>query len=133
MDPNATLDSMLALASGAMDGTTTAARALMAASDDLEQWLEKGGFWPVELLGLADDLHFTASMPGIVEGFLDFRLYIRPEGRLCLEVGCADYDQDHRGACGAGSVPAGCTAEEARDAILEALNDAVAQILCGVC
>ena len=131
MDPNATLDSLLAFASGAMDGTTEDGRALMVASDDLEHWIERGGFWPAELLAIADDLYNAAQYD--VDEFLDFRLYIRPEGRFCLNVGCADYDQDHRGACGAGSVPAGCTAEEARDAILEALNDAVAQILCGVC
>ena len=39
-----------------------------------------------------------------LDGEVDFRIYVRPEGNWEIITGDASYDTDHRGGCGAGSV-----------------------------
>lgn len=60
------------------------------------------------------------------DGFEDpveFRVYLRPEGRLDLAIGDPSYDDDHRGACGTGAVDP--SVDSIGDAVLDALFEAI--------
>jgi hypothetical protein len=130
MDPNATLAAMLA----------AIARADMETFNEhaeyLEEWTRRGGFLPAELQAVADDLATEAdSMKAATgrreddesrdDGYVQFRVFIRPEGSLELAVGEPCYDTDHRGFCGAGTIAAADSLDDCRAATLEAFREAV--------
>lgn len=132
MDPNATLDMLLAAIA---DGDFETAR---EHDENLSNWLGRGGFLPRELESIsdhirgcfADILHDDACRDDENGVYLEFRIYIRPCGRLAINTGDASFDQDHREYCGAGSVGlADCddelTADDFRTAVLNCFNDAI--------
>jgi hypothetical protein len=138
MDPNATLSALLA-AVAKMDVV-----AFRDADEALAEWNCKGGFAPDELKALSDDLRLDVDTLHAATGrrdddeahdgddTLDFRLYIRPDGALDLQTGDAQYDTDHRGYCGAGTVSSHDDDDEILAALLSAFGEACDSAACAL-
>jgi hypothetical protein len=66
------------------------------------------------------------------EDMMDVRLQVYEDGSWAIRTGLSDYDQDHRGFWGAGSLTASSMVKELRDTakgLLEQVRDAYAS--CG--
>jgi hypothetical protein len=102
--------------------------------DNLAAWIERGGFLPAELSAMADSvfvgLRLAVADATETGGEFDFRIYIRPDGSADLATGAPDYDLDHRGFCGAGSVADGDTLDDCRKAVAAAFDDAIETYFC---
>lgn len=119
MDPNATYQAILDGLD--VDDTET----VSDNCDNLNRWIDRGGFLPAELESIAETIRETAAKYVDRGETMDFRIYIRPSGNLSLCTGDASYDQDHRGFCGADSIAAGDSLDDCRKATVRAFNDAI--------
>jgi hypothetical protein len=125
MDPNATLQNLL---DGiAVDDTETVSEA----SENLREWIGRGGFLPVDLDSIAIHLAGNVKAYGADCEYFDFRIYLTDDGDIRAAYGDASYDQDHRGYCGAGSIAANATLDDCRKAVAACLDDAVEFYFCG--
>lgn len=94
-------------------------------------WISRGGFLPAELSAAVAELDlsrweaFPFGETGDDSDCLEFRFFVRPEGTLEMSTGPADYDSDHRGFCGAGSIGAGATPADIRAAVADCFADCV--------
>ena len=124
MDPNSAIALILTLV--ASDDIPAA----VEIANGLTAWIRTGGFPPDEVTSAAADLEsarddfFPYGPTGDDSDYIEFRLYIRPEGAIELATGSPDYDTDHRGFCGAGTVSADDSGEIV-EAIVLAFNDAI--------
>jgi hypothetical protein len=125
MDPNATLQSLLDAI--AVDDSETVSEA----TDNLRQWIDRGGFLPDDLEAIAAHLADTVKAYSAACEYFDFRIYLTGGGDIRAAFGDASYDQDHRGYCGAGSIAAGATLDDCRKAAAACLEDAVEFYFCG--
>ena len=125
MDPNSALALILTLV--ANDDIPAAVEIAVG----LLEWMERGGFPPEELKTAAADVEsarddaFPFGETGDDSDYLEFRLFIRPEGAIELAIGDPCFDTDHRGFCGAGSVSSGATADDIRAAVVDCFSDCV--------
>lgn len=131
MDPTNCLDRILA--AYAHDDID----AFREAASDLQGWHDKGGFLPAHLQSMADDLQAEAATLQIATGrrdddesdddagYLDFRIFIRPDATLDLQTGDPCYDTDHRGEIGASSVSPHDTDDDIRQVVIDAFAEAV--------
>lgn len=125
MDPNSALALILTLV--ANDDVSAAADI----AGGLLDWLERGGFAPDELTSAAADVEsarddvFSFGATGDDSDYLEFRIFIRPEGSIELVTGSPDYDSDHRGFCGAGTVSADDSAADILAAVVDCFSDCV--------
>lgn len=130
MDPNATYQAIL---DGiAVDDSEAAADG----RDNLAAWIDRGGFLPAGLESMADSVYVGLRLAAadISEadddcGF-EFRIFIRPDGSAELATGAPDYDVDHTGYCGAGSVSVGDSLDDCRKAVAAAFDDAIETYFC---
>ena len=124
MDPNSALALILTLV--ANDDIPAA----VEIANGLTAWIRSGGFPPDELTSAAADLEsarddfFPHGPTGDDSDYIEFRLYIRPEGGIELATGSPDYDTDHRGFCGAGTVSAD-DSDDILATVILAFNDSV--------
>jgi hypothetical protein len=125
MDPNSAIALILTLV--ANDDISAA----VEIAGGLLEWIDRGGFPPDELTSAAADVEsarddfFPSGATGDDSDYIEFRLFIRPEGDIELATGSPDYDTDHRGFCGAGSVTADDSAADILAAVLAAFDDCV--------
>ena len=125
MDPNAAMVLFLSLVA---DGDYENAADIGAG---LLEWMERGGFFPDELNSAVEDIKsarddfFCFDDTGDDSDYIEFRLYIRPEGSVEVCTGAPDYDIDHRGFCGAGSVSSGAKLKDIRAAAADCFSDCV--------
>lgn len=125
MDPNSAIALILTLV--ASDDIPAA----VEIAGGLLEWLERGGFAPDELTSAAANVEsarddtFSSGPTGDDADYIEFRLYIRPEGDIELATGSPDYDTDHRGYCGAGTVSADDSAADILAAIVSAFDDSI--------
>jgi len=96
------------------------------------EWVENGGYPPSAIADIAADLSterdsvFPFAADSFDDSFsMEFRLFVRPEGTTELCCGPSDYDVDHRGFCGAGSVGPGDDSAAVLAAVLAAFSDCV--------
>jgi hypothetical protein len=125
MDVNATLETLLTAIA------TDDAETVSEASDNLREWIGRGGFLPVDLDSIAVHLAGNVKAYGADCEDFDFRIYLTADGDIRAAFGDASYDQDHTGYCGAGSVAAGATLDDCRKAVAACLDDAVEFYFCG--
>lgn len=125
MDPNSAFALILTLV--ANDDTSAA----VEIAGGLLEWMERGGFPPEELKTAAADIEsarddaFPFGETGDDSDYLEFRLFIRPEGAIELAIGDPCFDTDHRGFCGAGSVSADDSAADILSAVVDCFSDCV--------
>ena len=125
MDPNSALALILTLV--ANDDIPAAIEIASGLSD----WMERGGFPPDELTAAAADVEssrddtYSSGPTGDDSDYIEFRLFLRPEGALELAIGDPCFDTDHRGYCGAGTVSADDTAADILAEIVSAFGDCV--------
>ena len=112
-----------AVSTGDTDTAFTRAVAICAALENAETLPAELAWIETELTDLRDSF-FPSGAPDCEDDPIEFRLYIRPDGLIELCTGYPCYDADHRGECGAGSVSATDTAEDIRESIVSAFNDA---------
>lgn len=124
MDPNATLQTIL----DGLDVDDT--EKVSDGCESLNAWIDRGGFLPTELEGIAESLKATADKYVDRGAWMDFRIYIRPSGDIVLNTGDSSYDSDHRGFCGAGSILGGANLAACRAATVAAFNDAIEFYFC---
>lgn len=104
-------------------------------AEDVGEGIVRGGFLPAALANivdtLADERDSVFPFPECFysdDDALDFRLFIRPEGTMELCCGAPDYDTDHRGFCGAGSIGADARIADIRAAVVDAFSDCLASV-----
>jgi hypothetical protein len=125
MDPNSAIALILTLV--ANDDIPAA----VDIANGLVEWMDRGGFPPDELTAAAADLEsarddfFPSGPTGEESDYMEFRFYIRPEGDMELATGSRDYDTDHRGFCGAGTVSADDSAADILASIVSAFDDSI--------
>lgn len=104
------------------------------ACDGLKSWVGKGGFLPDRIRGIVADIRgesyeMFAACPESFECdddiYLDYRLYIRPDGSMDIAVGDPCFDTDHRGYCGAGTIARHDTKMDIADSVMDAFFQAV--------
>ena len=125
MDPNSAIALILTLV--ANDDIPAA----VEIANGLTAWILSGGFPPDELTAAAADVEsarddtYSSGPTGDDSDYIEFRLFLRPEGALELSIGDPSFDTDHRGFCGAGTVSADDSAADILAAVLAAFDDSI--------
>ena len=122
------LQQVTVAAADCLDGIAAAGPRLVRAIVELDDATAGGCMLPAWFTDSADDI--AAALVDCPDG-LEFRVYIRPGGKLELSTGCGQYDTDHTGVCGCGFAAADDTAGDIAESLVEAMGEAIDDILAG--